>query len=1186
MKIQFFGETRKQFANVNTEGAVPLLGSFDVKEILLTERWQEAAEATISFLASPEWVQNNLYPGRNPGTFDAPFRRARYFTFRKENSQLMTFPIMTAEAEPSGTDMLVSVKGADPRFWAETMSSSSVITGENWNASRLSIAQWLSQRLSNTLPTGMEQWQALPLTSLDAEYSPTPEEAAIGVRKPSAVSPTGNIEIGIPDPLPVKGSIDDLFATWANAELYPIDKFGKDGTESPWWDWGIRTRLNTDHSFSEFDGSMKINRYSMDWTKTETLTYNSNNPIQHSYSAGQTSSRTTLYGPWAGIRTESVTPPEGANVENFLRSKATTGTMNNSRLVVDCTINFSKKNVQPVCGMIVNTRIGSKIYPANINEINHHFSYETGWTSSSPVFIDMDSVDLSDPPENGADIQFVVNGDRFIVPTNSPTNSYYSWRIFVDGNSYGVYQGTSATNSPGIDLIFSSAGEHEIILQPSDRKYYPGWGRAFGFYTTVSSPSTSVNHLNNKNKLLRVVLDNDYAHLLEEKKTGPDFRSYQFQECRNLEAITAEDMPDVVEDIGANFRAYQYQGCRKLTYAPAEYISNRTLIIDSNFRAYQYSDTRAIPTAASQMIPDSVLYIYSGYRKNQYSGSYITTAANEAMSSEIRVIGNDFMRSTYSGCTRLTVAGIEAAPNVSEIPDYYRDSIYSGCTSLTSPVEEKLGSSTTKIGNNFRSSQYSGTGLLIATPEVIGSVQVIGNSFRYRQYSSSQIIKAADEVLNNNTVAIGTNFRNSQYYICRNLTTAAEEKFSNSITVIPSTFRLYQYAGCFALTTSPNEVLSNEITEINGDFRRQQFSGCSSLISVGAEFFPIKCTHINLRGFRRQQYESIGAAIAVDEAPMPNLINNGSDFRYMQYYNSKILEIGKEADMPNLKNNESAYFRYRQYANCPNISNNKKYTEGAMPLNVGNSSNSYYRDQQFANSGIIYALKENSANSSYNPGYAFNHRYRQYENCVNLVETYREYDNVQVWTSNEYVRYRQEQFRNCVNLDLTNKEIIQKVSISLSSSSTFRNGQFAGTRYRNEPGFRLKYIDGTDVIEGENNIPADFYTDPTPPAAPTLTQACVYSENEAKIYWTPPSGTVYTAIVFERETATDVFERVSGITEQVSGGYETTFSAEKLPSINPGRIRAMTKLDHFGSEILSTPVFVQIDTSAETCTNL
>ena len=137
MKIQFFGETRKQFANVNTEGAVPLLGSFDVKEILLTERWQEAAEATISFLASPEWVQNNLYPGRNPGTFDAPFRRALYFTFRKENSQLMTFPIMTAEVEPSGTDMLVSVRGADPRFWAETKSSSSVITGENWNASRL-----------------------------------------------------------------------------------------------------------------------------------------------------------------------------------------------------------------------------------------------------------------------------------------------------------------------------------------------------------------------------------------------------------------------------------------------------------------------------------------------------------------------------------------------------------------------------------------------------------------------------------------------------------------------------------------------------------------------------------------------------------------------------------------------------------------------------------------------------------------------------------------------------------------------------------------------------------------------------------------------------------------------------------------------------------------------------------------
>lgn len=1187
MKVQFFGETRKQFADVNTEGSVPLLGVFEIKELLLTEKWQEATEATLTFTTSEEWAQNNLFPGRNPGVFDAPFRRALYFTFRKENNQLMTFIIENAEANPIGGsgDMIVQINGSDPRAFAEKMSSSSVVTGENWNGSRLTIAQWLTQRLSNTLPTGMEQWQALPLTALQPDYIPTEEEAAIGIKTPSVVAPTGNVEIGIPDPLPVKDSIDDLFATWTAAELYPIDKFGKDKTESPWWDWGIRTRLNTDHTFSEKDGTMKLHKYSIDYSQTETMTYNSNNPSQHSYSGGLTSSRTTLYGPWAGIRTESVTPPEGANVENFLRSKAVTGTMNNSRLVVDCTINFSKKGVEPVCGMIVNTRIGSKIYPANVNEINHHFSFETGWTSSSPVFINMDSVDLSDPVEKGDDIRFVFTGDRFIIPTSSRTNAYYSWRVFVDGSSFGVYQGTSGTTSPGIEVIMGEAGQHQVVIQPSDLKYYPGWGRAFGFSTTVSSPAGNVNSSTNKNKLISVIVDTDYAHLHSETETGNDFRSYQFHECINLEAVTPEDMSDDVVSIGNDFRAYQYYRARKLSYAPAEYISTSAVTIGNNFRKAQYEQTSLIATAASQMIPDSVQWIYDGYRENQYYQSTgLTTAANESISSNLETIGDRFLYQTYNGCSNLLVAGSEAAPNVRVLPDSFRYGMYQNCTKLTTPAEEKIGSSTNVIRANFRRFIYQNTGLTTTTPEVLGSINSIGNYFRASQYYGTKIIHAAVEVLGNLST-MGEYFRASQYESCISLTVPAEEIFTNNITEVPAWFRQSQYRGCRALTYTPNEALNNNVITINNWFRDKQFENCSSLNQLGLEFFPSSCTTLQ-GGFRQNQHAGIGPAIAADEADMPNVTtlftvtrSSNEGFRESQYRDSSIIEIGKEGDMP-VSTSTPGRYKYRQFMNCPNISNNKKYTEGAIPLSTGVRDE--YRTQQFYNSGIVYALKENSTNF-HNSFLNARYRYQQYALCSSLIEAYREYDNVDS-SGNRDSRYREYQYQNCVNLDPTDINIIQKST--LTPRSFFRSNQFTGTRFRNDPGFRIKYTDGTEVIEGQLDIPTTFYSDPAIPVAPTLTQACVYSANEVKIYWAPPSGSPYTAIVFERETTTDIFERVTGTTVAVTGGYETTFNASTLPTINPGRIRAMTRTIHFGSEILSAPVFVEIDTSAETCTNL
>lgn len=1082
MKVTFYGETRRNFAKPSNESAVPSLGSFGIKEILMNEKWQEATTGTVSFTAENSWLQNNLFPGRNPSRTDGLFRRARYFSFKKSDNRIQTMVITGFDAEDNGDETsFITVSGSDPRIWFETMSSSKEISGENWGASRLQIAQWLSQRVSNNSSNGMQIWQRLPIDPMNASYSPTTQEYNNGIRTPSQAIPNGTIEIGIPDPLPIKPSVDDLLSTMSFIEIYPIDKFGADGTNSPWWEWGVRIKTPTGYLFSEKDGNLKINKYTGDYTRTETLAYNSNSPQQFSFASGENASRASLTGPWAGIVTESVTPPEGANINNFLRSKANTGTMNNKRMVIDCSINFEKLNINPFCGMQVNVRIGENIYIAEVNELTSHYSSETGWNVSSPVFVNMDSIDLTDPIETEKAITFVISGfTTYNIPTRSITGDYYNWRVFVDGKSYGVFSG-SASSSGFIGLALADNGEHTITIIPADGQYTYGWGRAWAHGSSSSGLSSSA--------LKRVLNDPDWAHIETETSIGNSFRAYQFRNCNGLITPVPESMPNSILTIGNNAFFHQYDGCSLLEYASSEYVSeNAEGIIGDNFRSYQYSGCREILSAAPEIMSNKIIGYGDNFRSYQYyydSPSYmkLNSAALEVESSSLKNIGHSYRRYQYSG-TKIIKNSVEVNMNLDNAGSYFRAYQFYNCRSLENATDESSPNASI-VGSYFRYYQfYDCRSLKEMQLEDASGISTYGDYFRGYQYGNCYSITEVKNEIMPSMSNVPGNYRYSMFGNCTSLTTLVPEHLPSSVlTIEGSLFKGYMFNGCTSLTYSQIEADWNNVTSIS-DFKVGMFSNCTSLTDIAEESSMNELLEITGQ-FQGSQYSNVGAGIAADERAMPKLKTMSrtvNPYRQGQYSSSKITEIGREADLPSLEIVNGG-MRISMYSNCPNITNTKRYREGLMPLLVTTSiQNSDGRARQFENSGIVYPLIEgDKAGMMVGSRGSNGYRAYMYKNCANLIEVPIEQEVNEMWNGPSYVNYknfRREQFANCPNIDPRGQNLIYNSNMNPVTSEGFRQDQYLNTIAKNTTGNRINYIDGTEVIEGQQNIPETFYSDP------------------------------------------------------------------------------------------------------------
>ncbi|MCD8041520.1 MAG: hypothetical protein LUH10_00495, partial [Tannerellaceae bacterium] len=158
-------------------------------------------------------------------------------------------------------------------------------------------------------------------------------------------------------------------------------------------------------------------------------------------------------------------------------------------------------------------------------------------------------------PDEWKYIEIVVDmpaQDYFIIPfSNYAANGLtYELNVTVKNPDYPTIgpiltTGTVDTATGTGLSVHIPPGENTIRIEPNGEAY-AGWGRTFGFY----SNTTGCNTTNNKNKLVRIINDPDYAYLLSDDNTGDFFRYYQYHGCRSLTAPAEEVLPDSVNSIG------------------------------------------------------------------------------------------------------------------------------------------------------------------------------------------------------------------------------------------------------------------------------------------------------------------------------------------------------------------------------------------------------------------------------------------------------------------------------------------------------------------------------------------------------------------------------------------------------------------------------------------------------------
>jgi hypothetical protein len=1073
MRVTFTGEHRSNF-NVNS-GDAPVFGSFIVKEGLLKNKFIIGETADVSFVAETAWVESTLLPGLYPRVSGVGDRRARYFTVRKEAGDTVTLKIDETSYSPITPDLsAVTVTGSDPRTWAPVIPGSRTVELGDWVGTRSDLLAQASARLSNAAIPGKSWESDLPIIALDPTWEPSDALKKIGVVRADTVDPGGNISIARTDPLPPAQAIEDILATWPDVELYPVQEHGYDGSESPYWRWTVRKRVVSDHLFSPKDGSLEVSAIKASNVFTETMAYTSDKQSEWSFGGVNLLTKPGLTGPWMGIKTESVSIPEGATPHIYLQSKALTGNLNTNRLTIDATVNFTKAGLIGTPGMLVYIRLNNRVVQVPIGEIASHYDSETGWSTTSPVTIDTDSVDLADPPAPppSQDIQFVFYGDSFKIPTNNYLNTDYSWSVFVDEQPVGIYEGTSDYSSEGITVNAGSSGEHVVTIKPLDGLYTDWWAKAFGFYNNTDG----ANSLENKAKLVQVYSDPDEGHLASTTAGYANgFKAYQFIDCVNL--LRAPDETLYTDTLSSQSRVSQFEGCINLQTAPKEAPYREDSDGGPDDRTRQYARCYSLTEPAEVPQPlTAMIYAERGTRQEQYVDcTGIQTAPGDPKNVTYTYIGDSFKRGQFQGCTSLTTVGDEWTPgSYVFIGDYFRVDQFAGCTSLLAAAKESIPESvqtedTSDAGSLgktrwLRMRQYAGcTSLVTASEEATPTnMLVLPGGFRVSMYQDCQSLSFAPaERLPEDLVTIEDGFRNSMFEGCWSLTTAADEYIpdtvedivggrdrqykdcwsltsageeADAIAATGAFSRIYQYSSCFALTATPNEKMSDTVTTLPENFRNSQWYNCISLTTLGAEAMSPNITAVP-DWFRIYQFDSCGPMVTIaTEAPLPANIVIGDGYRGNMYSNSGLLDAGVEHAIPG---DLIAGIGYRGYMfkRCYNL---QLPQVEATP--VGKTTfKDQFREEEYSFSTITKAAVEAELDLS--------------DITLEEVPTYR-------YKEYLYAELLEAPASDVIEVSTRHPEPLTR---DIEGRSFDRYLQFAGTQCTGQPGEKATYHDGIGV---------------------------------------------------------------------------------------------------------------------------
>lgn len=1074
--IKFITEPRREFALPSVETSSKVLGAFELSEILIVKKWQKSDEVKVVLTVPYTWFAGNILPSEDPTSSSAQLSRARYFVIRDEYGEQLCYHLQDYRVmEKNGRMAKIEVSGGDARVHSETMTSAPNTSGEDWTGIRTYLLERLFRRLCNAPAEGMAAWQRLPITSL-GDSMPTAEEQAQGFL------PLGSIEfmelytIGSPDPLPIAPALEELYGYLLDYEVAPVNRWGADGTESPWWKWMLRGRVSRRALFSESDGSLIINGTAGTNTQTETMSYASKDYVRARYAGGTNQGRVNLRGPWAGFVADSANPPEGANVNNFLTARARSATLRNKRVTFDFTLNFSKIGIKPIIGMSTFARIGDLVYRVNVDEIASSYSAERGWMTTAPVFLSQDSVRIASI-KDGPYIEFTVNTtNTFSIPTCFSTASSFKWTVEVDGVFYGEYQGVSSFSSNGIPVNFSVPGSHTIRIYDTTGEYNIGWARAFGFSSSASGAGNAAN----RNKLTRVLKDPDHGHLLSAEDNGINFRSHQFYNCAMLTNSYAESMPSSVKTIRSGAYYWQYYGCTRLESASTESMGSGVETIEGNYRLGQYYGTSSLQEAAIEDCSAVLKNVLYSFKELQYSRSSIRVKTDEKFYASSSV-ANYFRREQFKDCSDLVSVGKEAFVANCSFGWSFRQGQFSGCYSLNFPAEEAfmtgIQNATYAESNwdrGYRGSQYSGCWSLKESAVERSNVSV--TAYRPNQYSGcTSIVKAGAEASSVTLLKQDgggrASFRRSQYFGCTSLVEAPEEA---APTVIAGCdyYRAYQFKNCVSLKKSPQEKFKKTTGQIFNSLREEQFMGCSSLSEAGAEFIDLHSTGgggIASR-FRFAQYRD---CVELINPPTPSSNHTGvfSIFRAEQFMGCVKL-ISMQAEYSYEVSSGSLTSQYEGCVALKNeSSNNLELYKVTGYMQAG------FRARQFYGcSSMKYPLVEPS--EPINQALTTGGREYQYANCTALLATSPEQPTVDQGGTPTLPRgaYRTGQYQNCTGLvDYKEPKLeIGQRGLTVTYGAAFRANQFQNTPATNVAGNRVKFVDGVEAIPG-TNVPNDIY---------------------------------------------------------------------------------------------------------------
>ena len=296
-------------------------------------------------------------------------------------------------------------------------------------------------------------------------------------------------------------------------------------------------------------------------------------------------------------------------------------------------------------------------------------------------------------------------------------------------------------------------------------------------------------------------------------------------------------------------------------------------------------------------------------------------------------------------------------------------------------------------------------------------------------------------------------------------------------------FRLREYENCAGLKVAKDEA-ALPATTVGRGYRELRFLGCTGLSNTAKEAPHIDGVTLN-SDYRRGEYSDAlnENTIVYPEGYIPRTARVYSSYRREQFLNSGATQWQKEnTDVGVLSATISTYFRAAQYAGSKvSIPDGAKKSDPVLKTSnsVGSSVISRYRENQF-------------------------------QNCVNVIRTLREFQTGTVETNYRWSNYEQGMYSGCVNLETMHPEFILTTGtiigsgtiyqenymtnkfegcVSLSPAAAVSNPEGSNVDYSRSTNFRsnmflnsaldagnpAQYLDGSSVVAGENNMPLNIY---------------------------------------------------------------------------------------------------------------